>query len=295
MSNVLDFKGPIYRASIELSPDIPLHVHLVKGDHYAVWIDSGVKAMFPLFVETLVQAGVDDDELRFILHTHSHHDHIGCNAQLQDKTDCLIAAHSHYAAWHADFEQHYQEFARPFPHLIVDTPELRDEVLGILDAPRPLDLFIEEGVQFNLGGGISLQAISFPGHLLAEFGWFEALTKTLILGDAVTGLDWPLFHSHLSVQDYRDSLAKIRQVVEELGVEQVLFAHFPPMQPDETHALTFQAEAYIDEIESTILRILFRTWYSDARDYSGAKPVVAWNACKNSGRSIWSMPMSKTC
>jgi glyoxylase-like metal-dependent hydrolase (beta-lactamase superfamily II) len=133
---------------------------------------------------------------------------------------------------------------------------LRDEVLGILDSPRPLDLFIEEGVQFNLGGGVSLQALSFPGHLLAEYGWFEASTKTLILGDAVTGLDWPLFHSHLSVQGYRDSLAKIRHIVEESGVEQVLFSHFPPMHPAETKALTFQAEAYINEIERTLLNLL---------------------------------------
>jgi glyoxylase-like metal-dependent hydrolase (beta-lactamase superfamily II) len=256
MNDVLDFAGPIYRASIDLAENIPLHVHLVRGENYAVWIDSGIKSMFPLFQETMAQAGVTDSDLRFILHTHSHHDHIGANAQLKDKTGCLIAAHSHYAVWHADFEQHYQEFARPFPHLVSDTPELREEVLAILDEPRPLDLFIDEGVQFNLGGGVNLQAISFPGHLLAEFGWFEASTHTLILGDAVTGLEWPLFHSHLSVPGYRDSLVRIKQVIAALDVAQVLFAHFPPMRADEVDPLLAQAEAYIDEIEATIIRLL---------------------------------------
>jgi glyoxylase-like metal-dependent hydrolase (beta-lactamase superfamily II) len=181
---------------------------------------------------------------------------MGCNAQLQDKTGCLIAAHPYYAAWHADFERHYQEFARPFPHLVPDTPELREEVLSILDEARPLNLFVDEGIQFNLGGGVSLKAISFPGHLLAELGWFEASTNTLILGDAVTGLEWPIFHSHLSVQYYRDSLAKIRTTIAELGAKQVLLAHFPPMKAEQVDGLLDKAAAYIDEVESTIIRIL---------------------------------------
>jgi hydroxyacylglutathione hydrolase len=248
--------GPIYQAKIMLSEEIPLHVYLVKGADYAVWIDSGIKSMFPQLVETMQEAGVKDGDLRFILHTHSHHDHIGCNAQLKDRTGCLIAAPAYYAAWHADFERHYQEFARPFPDLIPDTPALRDEVLGILDEPRPLDLFTVEGVTFNLGGGASLTGYSFPGHTLAELGWFEASTHTLILGDAVTGLDWPLFHSHLSVQGYRDTLVRIGRMLDELQVERVLFAHFPPMGPDEVARLLVYAATYINEIESTLIRIL---------------------------------------
>lgn len=256
MRDVLNFNGPIYRAAINLAEKVPLYVFLVKGARYSVWIDSGVKSMFPLLQETMAQAGVTDTDLRFILHTHSHHDHIGCNARLQDQTGCLIAAHPYYAAWHEDFERHYQEFARPFPHLVPDTPELRAEVLSVLDEARPLDMYLDEGAQFNLGGGVSLRAISFPGHLLAELGWFEASTGTLILGDAITGLEWPLFHSHLSVQGYRDTLLKIRTIIGGSQVKQVLFAHFPPMTIAETNGLLDKAAAYIDEVEATILRLI---------------------------------------
>jgi hydroxyacylglutathione hydrolase len=250
------FNGPLYQARHAITETIPLYVYLVKGDKYAVWIDSGVKAMYPLLAETMGRAGVADEGLRFILHTHSHHDHIGCNAQLQDQTGCLIAAPGHYAAWHSDFERHYQEFARPFPHLVPDTPELRDEVLGILDEPRPLDLHVDEGAQFNLGGGVQLTAYSFPGHLLAELGWFEESTRTLILGDAITGLDWPLFHSHLTVAGYRASLGKIGALLDELKIRQVVFGHYAPMNADETRALLGKAHAYIDDIEATLIRLL---------------------------------------
>jgi glyoxylase-like metal-dependent hydrolase (beta-lactamase superfamily II) len=245
----------IHTASIPLTTTIPLHVHLVRGSHYSAWIDSGVKAMFPQLLATMEAAGVRPRDVRFVLHTHSHHDHIGCNAQMQDATGCLIAAPAHYAAWHADFERHYQEFARPFPDLVPDTPELRDEVLSILDAPRPLDVHVDEGVTFDLGDA-ALQAIRLPGHMLAELGWLELRSRTLILGDAITGLDWPIFHSHLSVQGYRNSLARIERVLAAHDVQQVLFAHFPPMAPAAVTQLVAQAHDYINAIEVTIVRIL---------------------------------------
>jgi len=252
----IEFNGPIYQASIMLTEWIPLNVYLVKGTQYAVWIDSGVKAMFPQLVETMQRAGVSDSQLRFILHTHSHHDHIGCNAQLKDKTGCLIAAHPYYARWHADYEFHYQDFARPFPHLMPDTPELRAEVLDILDEARPLDLFVDEGVQFNLGGGVNLRAYSFPGHLMAELGWFEESTRTLILGDAITMLEGPMFHSHLTVQGYRNSLDKIKRLARELDTQLVVCAHFPPMRPPEVDKLVEKAHAYIDSVETMMIRIV---------------------------------------
>jgi glyoxylase-like metal-dependent hydrolase (beta-lactamase superfamily II) len=250
------FAGPIHRAQFALSETIPLYVHLVKGSNYAVWIDSGVKSMFPLLQETMAAGGVSPSQLKFVLHTHSHHDHIGCNAQLKALTGCLLAADPFYKAWHADFERHYQEFARPFPHLIADTPALREEVLSVLDAPVPLDLWIGEGVRFDLGGGVSLQAFSLPGHMLAELGWFEASTRTLILGDAITGLDWPLFHSHLTVDGYRRTIQRIRSLLVELDIAHVLMAHFAPMTAAEMRVVLGQADRYLAEIEATMLGIL---------------------------------------
>ena len=255
MSDLIAGNGPIYQTRIQMAPWAPLNVYLVKGSAYAVLIDSGIKSMFPQFVETMQRASVGDGDLKFILHTHSHHDHIGCNGQLKARTGCLIAAPDTYAAWHADFERHYQEFARPFPHLMPDTPELRTEVFEILDEPVPLDLFIDEGVQFNLGGGVNLRAYSLPGHLMAELGWFEESTRSLILGDAVTMLEGPFFHSHLTVSGYRATLDKLERLLGELDLKAVLMAHFDPMRPPAFRELIGKARQYVDEIEATMIRL----------------------------------------
>lgn len=251
--------GPIYQASIAMAEWAPLNVHLIKGTEYAVWVDSGIRSMFPLLKQTMREAGVANSQLQFVLHTHSHHDHIGCNAQLKQETGCLIAAPEHYARWHSDFEFHYQDFARPFPHLVPDTEALRSEVFDVLDAPQPVDVFVDENFQANLGGGVTLKAYSLPGHLLAELGWFEASSRTLILGDAVTMLTGPQYHSHLDVQAYRSSLNKIERLLHELSVELVLFAHFPPMKPAAVRELLQAARAYIDTVEGTVIRILAGT------------------------------------
>jgi len=239
--------------SIALTDTIPLHVYMVKGDDKAFLIDSGIKSMHGEIMEMIQQTDV---KLKSILHTHSHHDHIGGNAQLIEKTGCQIIAPKAHAHWHEDWDAHYNEFARPFPEIFSDTQALRDEVFGIMDAPHKVDAFCKEGDVFKLGNNIELTCFMFSGHLLEEAGWYESKTKTLILGDVITLLDAPFIHGHLTVQGYRDSLKKLKNLIENKPVDQILMAHFPPMAPTAFKNLIQQAAAYIDTLESTIINLL---------------------------------------
>lgn len=239
-------------ASTELTESIGLDVPLVVGERGAALIDSGVKPMFGQ-LRSLIESAVEPGRLRYIVHTHSHHDHIGCNARLQDAFGCLIVGPGHYAHWHEDFEVHYQEFARGVPALVADTAELRAEVLEILDEPRALDVRIGDGDVIDLGGGVQLEAIAVPGHMKAELAYLERSSGTLVLGDAITGLDWPIYHSHLDVPGYRVTLDRLASLLAGDAVRTVQAAHFGRMTPVETTELIGRARAYIDGVEASVI------------------------------------------
>lgn len=250
-------------ASTNLTDAIALHVPLIVGERASAIIDTGVKPMFAQLRALADNAGVGNagtpGGLQWILHTHSHHDHIGCNAQMQDAFGSLIAGPGHYSAWHEDFERHYHEFARPCPELVPDTPELRAEVLGILDEPRPLDLHLNPGDVIDLGGEVQLEAIDAPGHMLAELAYLERSTATLILGDAITGLDWPIFHSHLDVGAYRATLDRLEKLIPTRNISSVQAAHYGRMTPMEALTLIERARIYIDDVEASVLSELAGT------------------------------------
>ncbi|MEO1449513.1 MAG: MBL fold metallo-hydrolase, partial [Bacteroidota bacterium] len=184
--------------SVDLTETVPLNVYLVKGTEKAAFIDSGLRDMHSDLRRLMRRHEIAPEQVAYILHTHSHHDHIGGTAQLADFTGARIVAPAAYAHWHSDWEAHYQEFARPVPDLIPDTPALKKEVLGMLDLPHRVDHLCQEGEQFDLGGGIVLECVMFNGHMAAEAGWLERSSDTLLLGDVITVMDAPFIHGHVT-------------------------------------------------------------------------------------------------
>ena len=241
----------ITETATTIGPDIPLNVYMIHSPAGAVLIDSGINSMFKSLMQTL-----GEHKLLAVAHTHAHHDHIGSNAQLIRATQCRILAPATYAHWHSDFEAHYNEFARPFPHIFSDTAELREEVFGILDEPHAVTKTVSEGHIIGLENEIRLEAFAFSGHMKEELAWLEHSTRTLILGDVITLMEAPFIHGHIDVPGYRSSLKKLAQLIDEKAVKQCLFAHFAPHTAQETRRLITQAERYIDRVEAAVISSL---------------------------------------
>lgn len=246
----------IWSASRELAPGIPLQAYFVQGERYSVWVDSGDTLMVEDIRETMDRAGIPAEALRFIVNTHSHPGQIGNNGWLAELTDALVAAHRQYAHWHDDFEKLYQEYARSLlPEVITDSAAIRDEVLNILGVPHAVDLFVDEGSQFNLGGP-ELKAYRFSGHLTAQLGWFEQKTRNFIIGDVITRIDAPRFHGHVSVRGYREALDKLEKLLDSLEVEWVLPAHYEPLSREETKALILKVREFLDRLQTIVLNLI---------------------------------------
>ena len=246
----------IFQLQEMAAPEIPLHVHLVKGPEYAVLLDSGLAQSLPGVLALIGEAGLDSHDVRLLFNTHAHHDHIGSNSGVKAACGCLIGAHPGSVAWIEDHERNFQEFCCSYPAIFPDTPELRAEIVPTMDAPTRVDLRIREGFSLDLGDDIRLEAIEVPGHMQAELAFYEPKSRTLLLGDAVTGTDWFFFHGHLNPAAYRQSVEKLRRLTSELPIDLVLAAHFPPMNPAQFQAKLNRVDQYLGSIDDELLKIV---------------------------------------
>ena len=238
----------IWQVEQALTPRIPLHVHLVRGET-AVLIDTGLSSTYPYIGPLLDTARVLPRQVRLILNTHAHHDHIGSNRRVKADTQALVAAPAGAVAWMEDHQRHLREFASHHAELL----EPNEDLASTLDGEARVDLVVDEGFVLRLGRGVELEAISLPGHMPAELAYYERSSRVLIVGDAVTGIDWPFIHGHLDPAAYRRTLARLRGLVVSLPVERTLLAHYPILEAAEFDALLRRAMAYLDRLEEVIL------------------------------------------
>tara|TARA_B100001179_G_scaffold98692_1_gene70121 strand:+ start:1432 stop:2382 length:951 start_codon:yes stop_codon:yes gene_type:complete len=65
---------------------------LVIGDDGHVLIDSGVEAAAPLVLDNIRALGIDPRDIRYLLMSHEHFDHVGANAALVEATGAQVIA-----------------------------------------------------------------------------------------------------------------------------------------------------------------------------------------------------------
>lgn len=251
------FGEHIFQAEEILGPNIPLHEHLIVGPEYAVLIDSGLKSSYPAIRQLLHEAGVKPSRLKILFNTHAHHDHIGSNSQLKNLTNCLIAAHPGAVDWIEDHERNFLEFCCAYPELFPDSPALREEIATTMDEPATrVDLRVNEGATFNLGEGVILEALEVAGHMQAELAFIELGSGTLLIGDAITGVDFPFFHGHLNVRAYRQTIQKLQALRSNGIIRQALPAHYPAMDGPAFDATLNRVVGYLNDLDVSFRQIL---------------------------------------
>ncbi|MDW7773341.1 MAG: MBL fold metallo-hydrolase [Desulfobulbaceae bacterium] len=147
-----------------------VYSYLVFGSSVCL-VDSGVKGSDQVIYDYMRDLERDPQDIRMLILTHAHPDHIGSAAAIKKHTGCAVLCHPQAKAWIEDVDLQFRERPVPGFHILV----------GGSVTP---DRFLEEAEIIDLGG-ISLQTYYTPGHSPDSLALFCPEEGVLIAGDAI--------------------------------------------------------------------------------------------------------------
>jgi metallo-beta-lactamase class B len=174
---------------------------LITGKDGHVLIDSGTEAGAELVSANIRRLGFKLSDVRWLLHSHEHHDHVGGLARLRQLTGALVAASANATAV-----------------LRSGVTGAGDPQFGILPrmAPVPVARILHDGDKLRLGA-IQLTAFDTKGHTHGALSWQwvscdGGVCRTFVYADSLSPVsrDDYRFSDHPPViAAFRASIAKI--------------------------------------------------------------------------------------
>jgi len=174
---------------------------LVVGSAGDVLIDSGPEAAADFVADNIRALGFKLSDVKYILHSHEHYDHVGGVARLQQLTGATLVASA--------------PAARVFA---TGVPSADDPQAGTLK-PFPaatVGQIIADGGTVRFGD-LLLTAIATPGHTAGALSWrwescAGAVCRTIVYADSLSPVsrDGYRFSDHpAAIAAFRQSIAKI--------------------------------------------------------------------------------------
>lgn len=222
---------------VPISPELKLerfvNLFLIYGGKQIILVDSGVAGAETKIADYLAATGRRPEEIRRLILTHSHPDHLGGAAAICRLTGCAVAAHPAELDWIEDTE--LQGTQRP-------VPGFRQLVGG----PVRVDRRLAEGEIIALDE-LALEVLHTPGHSPGSLCLYLPGDRVLISGDAVPlPGDLPIF------TDWTASMVSLERLQGIAGVETLLSSWDQPRRRSEVAATLAAGPAWLERIKSCV-------------------------------------------
>jgi metallo-beta-lactamase class B len=220
---------------------------LVKTDAGAVLIDTGLPQAGDMLLARMRELGVEPSQLKLILHSHAHIDHIGALAQIQRATGAQVIGNAEAAVLLArggSDDIHFGE--------------------GMLFPPVQVQRFIMDGETVELGG-MRFTAHFTPAHTPGSTSWtwddrVDGKTAHIAYADSLSAPGYRLIdnprYPHI-VEDYRRGFVTVRA----LPCDLLLTPHpdasgWNPADTAAPHKHPMTCRAYADQAEAAFDKTL---------------------------------------
>jgi glyoxylase-like metal-dependent hydrolase (beta-lactamase superfamily II) len=255
-ASAYELEPGLWRLRLPLGwPTIPhVNAYALERDDGWMLVDcgsAGDPSCWDALVEALGQAGIAVGDIRLLVATHAHSDHIGVAQRLIEEAGCEFLMHADSGHFYdvmrdpAGFEEARgrraaQEGVPPeVLHLYSDVGE---EVEGVLAPVEP---------HRTLRGGMRIASrlgdwhvIEAPGHAPSHVLLHQPERRLLISGDLVTARFAPYYDYGYSADPVGQFAASL-SLVDRLEVDRALPGHGRPMQ--DLHAAVVEHREGLDE------------------------------------------------
>jgi glyoxylase-like metal-dependent hydrolase (beta-lactamase superfamily II) len=205
----------------------PALAYLLAAQGELTLIDTGLVIRMDKVIAGIERAGYTVSDLRVIVLTHYHHDHVGCAAKLSQLSGAKIAAHQDEVVYIT------REEKLPAKSLVKRVLFwLFDRVaLWVWDPKhethiKKVDLPLKEGDIVQALGG--LQVLHVPGHTPGSIALYHPTRQMLFCGDTLTNrgkIRCSPWHASVNVNQARHSARKLTGY----PVEVAYFGHGDPI------------------------------------------------------------------
>lgn len=145
---------------------------IILGKNNVYLVDSGVSDSENNILNYIVENGYSVKDIRTLVLTHSHPDHIGSAKSIKDKSNCKVFAHSAEREWIENIDK--QSADRPVPGF---SNFVKDSV--------KIDRFLKDNEEIELEDGLIMKVIHTPGHSCGSISLFVKNENTLLCGDSL--------------------------------------------------------------------------------------------------------------
>lgn len=198
-------------------------VTAVLSGREVVLVDTGGRGSLPHIEAGLGALGRSLRDIRLIVATHCHPDHVGSVAAVAGASGARLAAHGAEAGFLAG----ERPFPSPFRNRVLARASTRF-VPRLYGGAAEVDVLLRDGDRLPVDEEI--RVVHAPGHTPGSICLHLPGRGVLVVGDALQYLRGRLAPpSAMYTADMRAACASVRKLAD-LEFETISFSHFPPLR-----------------------------------------------------------------